>query len=105
MSLKDVALPQETVTVDGEEYLFTAMPATAGLQFMEKHQAAMDSGKPDLSLLKLVVTKYVVKDSMAINEAKFDILFARKLGHLRNVFDEYFQYNFGDVFTQPDSEE
>ena len=35
----------------------------------------------------------------------FDIVFSRKLGHLRNLFNEIVKYNFEDVFTEAVSEE
>lgn len=103
--LEQVALPQETLTVDGEDYLVNAMPASAGLMFMEKHQEALDSGKADLSLMKEVVVKYISKDNKAISNASFDIIFARKLGHLGKLYKAYLDYNFEDVFTDPAGEE
>jgi hypothetical protein len=103
--LQQVALPQETLTVDGEDYLVTAMPATSGLQFMEKHQASIDSGKTDLSVMKEVVVKYVSKDNKAISNTSFDIIFARRMGHLGKLYKAYLDYNFEDVFTDPAGEE
>lgn len=103
--LEQVGLPQETLTVDGEDYLVSAMTATAGLQFMEKHQEAIDSGKADLSVMKEVVVRYVSKDNKAISNSSFDVIFARRLGHLRKLYNAYLDYNFEDVFTDPAGEE
>lgn len=103
--MADIGLPQETITVDDVDYLVNAMPATKGLQFMEAQQESIDSGKADLALMKQVICAYVCKDNKQITEKSFDILFARKFGHLRKLYQEVIQYNFGDVFMEPDSEE
>lgn len=105
INLAEIALPQEVIEVDEVEYLITAMAATAGLQFMEKHQESIDSGKADLALMKKVVCNYVQLDNKVIDEKRFDIIFARKLGHLAKLYSNVLQYNFEDVFQEPDSEE
>lgn len=94
----------EDIEVDGEIYTISAMPATAGLQFMEKYQEAIDSGKADLSLMKQVITKYISKDNKAIDGNRFDVIFSRKYMHLQNLFQAILKYNFEDVFQEPDSE-
>jgi hypothetical protein len=98
-------LPQETLTVDGVEYLTSAMPATQGLIFMEKYQEDLDAGKNDFSVMKKIICTYVTKDNMAITEKKFDIIFARKFVHLQKLFQEVLSYNFSEVFQAPDTEE
>lgn len=105
LNLSEIALPQEAIEVDGVEYLVTAMTATDGLQFMEKYQESIDSGKADLSLMKQIVCKYVVKDNAAIDGKKFDIIFARKMGHLGKLYQEVLKYNFEDVFNEAGLEE
>lgn len=105
INMADVALPQEVLKIDDVEYLVTAMPATKGLQFMEAQQESMDSGKADLALMKQVVCAYVTKDGYPITAEKFDIYFSRKFGHLRNLYQAVIQYNFGEVFQEPDSED
>lgn len=111
IDLSNVALPQEEIAVDGVEYLVTALPATEGLKFLEQHQASLDSGKPDLALMKKIVCMSVTKDGKMIAEKpsngtlSFDIVFAKKLGHLSNLFNEVLKYNFDDVFTEAVSEE
>lgn len=105
LNLADIALPQETIVVDDVEYLVTAMPATASLQFMEKYQDSIDSGKADLATMKQIVCKYVVKDNAVIDEKRFDIIFARKLGHLGKLYQAVLEYNFQDVFGEADSGE
>lgn len=104
MVSKIMALPQETLEVDGEEYLVTAMAATDGLQFMEKYMESLDTGKHDLSVIKQVICKYVCKDNKSITENVFNIIFARRLVHLQKLFQEVLKYNFEDVFTEPDTE-
>lgn len=103
--LKLEVLPQETLFVDDIEYLATAMPATPGLQFMEKYQEDLDKGKNDLSVMKQVICKYITVDNDVITEKRFDVIFARKLKHLSNLYSAYIRWNFEDVFTAPDSEE
>jgi hypothetical protein len=111
MNLADVALPQEPMEVDGVEYYITAMPATEGLKFMEQHQESIDTGKADLALMKKVVCMSVTKDGKVIGEKagngvlSFDVVFARKYGHLRKVYNAALEYNFEDVFQEPDSED
>lgn len=100
-----ISTPQEIVTVDNEEYLITAMPATHGLMFMEKNQDAIDKGKSDLTLMKKTICQWATKDNMVIDDKKFDILFARKYGHLMNVYNAILNYNFAEVFQEAGSEE
>lgn len=103
--LQQIALPQETIEVDGVSYLVTAMSATDGLKFMEREQESIDSGKTDLSVIKQVIIKHVAKDNVNITDKSFDIIFSRKLKHLQNLYKEVLKYNFEDVFTAPDTEE
>jgi hypothetical protein len=105
IKLQDVALPQEVLDISGTQYLVTAMPATKGLQFLEAQQQAIESGKPDFAVMKQVVCAYVTKDNMPITAERFDVYFARRLGHLRDLFNAVFQWNFGEVFLEPDSED
>ena len=99
------ALEQVTITVDDQDYLCTAMPATQGLAFLEKHQEALDKGKPDLAMMKQIICKHVSKDNMQITEQVFDTFFSRKYGTLQKLYQEVLQFNFAEVFQQPDSEE
>lgn len=111
IDLSNVSLPQEEVTVDDKEYLLTALPATEGLQFLEQHIESIDSGKPDLAVMKKIICKTVSVDGRMFSDKpnkdglSFDIYFARKLGHMRNLFTAVLEYNFGDVFTEAASEE
>lgn len=98
-------LEQITLTIDDQEYLCTAMPATQGLAFLEKHQEALDKGKPDLAMMRQIICKYVSKDNMQITEQVFDSFFSRKYGTLQKLYQEVLQFNFAEVFQQPDSEE
>lgn len=98
-------LPQESITVDGEDYLVSAMPATQGLIFMEKYQEAIDTGKADLSQMKQIICKYVSKDNIQITEKSFDMIFARKYAHLQKLYQEVLQYNFSEVFQEAGSDE
>lgn len=99
------ALEQITLTVDDQDYLCTAMPATQGLAFLEKHQEALDKGKPDLAMMKQIICKHVSKDNMQITEQVFDTFFSRKYGTLQKLYQEVLQFNFAEVFQQPDSDE
>lgn len=101
-NMNDVALPQETLEVDGVSYLVTAMPATKGLQFME----TMQDGKADLATMKQVICAYVCKDNKSITNDSFDVIFARKFDHLGSLYKAVLVYNFGeDLFQEPDSED
>lgn len=105
VNLADVALPQTTIEVDGVEYLITALPATYALEFMERYQDAISSGKSDLSTMKEVIVKSVCKDNKPITEKSFDIIFARKFKLLSKLYNEVLQYNFEDVFQESDDSE
>ena len=111
LDLSNLALPSEEFQIDGEVYLITALPATAGLDFLEKYQEQMDSGKADLSVMKKIICMSVTKDGQVINEKtsktslSFDVLFARKLGHMRNLFNKIVEFNFEDVFSEAVSED
>jgi len=100
-----MALEQLSVEVDGVDYLVTAMSATDALMFMEKNIDNINSGKVDLSAMKHVITKYVSKDNKQITDKSFDIIFSRKIGHLRSLFDKVMEYNFNDVFQEAAGEE
>ena len=105
LNMNDVALPQEVLTVDDVEYLVTALPASYALQFMEKYQEAIQTGKSDLATMREVIVKSVCKDNKQITNQSFDIIFARKFMHLSQLYQAVLNYNFEDVFTAPDSEE
>lgn len=103
--LSSVALPQTTIDIDGVEYLVTSFPATEGLRFMEAQQESIDNGKADLALMKQVICKYVCKDGIQITDKSFDVIFALKYGHLRKLYQEVIEYNFGEVFQDDGGEE
>ena len=105
LNMNDVALPQEVITVDEVDYLVTALPASYALQFMEKYQEAIQTGKSDLATMREVVVKSVCKDNKQITNQSFDIIFARRFMHLSQLYQAVLNYNFEDVFTAPDSEE
>ena len=98
-------LEQTTITVDDIDYLVTAMPATKGLMFIEKHQVAIDEGKADLSQMKQIICNYVSKENMQITEKSFDVSFARRYAHLNKLYKEVLNFNFEELFQAPDSEE
>ena len=111
IDLSNLALPQETITVDDVDYLITALPATEGLKFLEKYQETLDTGKPDLATMKHIICMSVTKDGKMLtekagsNSLSFDIYFARKLGHMRNLFQEVLEFNFNELFAGAASEE
>ncbi len=105
LNMNDVALPQEVLTVGDVDYLVTALPASYALQFMEKYQEAIQTGRSDLATMREVVVKSVCKDNKQITNQSFDIIFARKFMHLSQLYQAVLNYNFEDVFTAPDSEE
>ena len=105
LNMNDVALPQEVLTVDHADYFVTALPASYALQFMEKYQEAIQTGKSDLATMREVIVKSVCKDNKQITNQSFDIIFARKFMHLSQLYQAVLNYNFEDVFTAPDSEE
>lgn len=98
-------LAQESIVIDKVEYLVSAMPAEEGLKFLEKYQEAIDSGKPDLSQMKHLICRYVSKDNFAITSQSFDVTFSRKYGHLQKLYKAVLDFNFSEVFQEPDSEE
>lgn len=111
IDLSNVALPSEDFEVGGENYTITALPATKGLEFLERYQEQIDSGRPDLSVMKQIICMSVTKDNKVIDDKggkgalSFDILFARKLGHMRDLFNQVLEFNFGDVFSEADGED
>lgn len=98
-------LEQTTIIVDDIEYLVTAMPATKGLIFIEKHQEAIDAGKADLSQMKQIICNYVSKENMQITEKSFDVSFSRKYAHLNKLYKEVLNFNFEELFQAPGIEE
>lgn len=98
-------LEQEVVYIDDVEYVINAMPATKGLAFMSAHQEALESGKPDISLMKNTIVENVCRGNNPITNKDFDIIFSRKYDHLGKVFEAVLKFNFPDLFQQPDTEE
>lgn len=111
IDMGNIALPSEEFQVDDETYLITALPATKGLEFLEKYQQQIDTGKADLSVMKQLICMSVTKDGKVISDKtsngslSFDVMFARKLGHMRNLFNTLLEFNFGDVFSEAVSED
>lgn len=105
VNLSEIALPQELITVDDVEYMVEALPATYALEFMEKYQEAISSGKSDLKTMKEVICRSVYKDNKLIDAKRFDVVFARRFLHLSKLYQEVLTFNFNDVFTAPDSED
>lgn len=100
-----MALEQTTIEIDDKEYLITAMSATDALMFMEKNIDNVSKGKVDLSVMKHLITKYVSFENKQITDKSFDVIFSRKVGHLRKLFDSVMEYNFQDVFQEAAGEE
>ena len=98
-------LEQTTITVDDIDYLVSAMPATKGLAFIEKHQAAIDAGKADLGQMREIICTYVSKNNMQITTQSFDVTFSRKYAHLNKLYKEVLNFNFEELFQAPDTEE
>lgn len=121
---------QKTVTIQGEDYLISTMPATKGLKLlkqltklvgpafselvkgggdegvnpvsiaMEKLFDNLDSVDVETLIKELVST--VSKGSIAIN---FDMEFSGDYGKLLTLVKEVVEFNYGSVFTLFDSEE
>lgn len=98
-------LPQETLNIDDDEYVVTAMPAEFGLAFMQKYRSDMEEGKEDYKVMKEVITSTVTKDNKIIEPKRFDIIFARRYMHLQKLYAEVIKYNFPDLFQEPGTEE
>lgn len=98
-------LEQTTLTVDGIEYLVSAMPATRSLQFMEQYQEELEKGKDNLAMRKQVICNFVSKDNQMITEKRFDIIFSRKYKHLAKLYGAVIEWNFPDFFDTPGTEE
>jgi hypothetical protein len=113
INLTDMALPQDILDVDDVSYTVSPLPATMGLDFMDKYRESIDSGKADFMIMKyLICNCKVMKDDKLIVDGKaaqgcvsFDVVFAKKLGHLGKLYNALLQYNFEDVFQEPDSED
>jgi hypothetical protein len=98
-------LEQTAITIDGIDYLVSAMPSTRGLQFMEQYQEELDSGKDNLAMRKQVICNSVSKDNQIITEKRFDVIFSRKYKHLAKLYAEVIKWNFPDFFGEPGTEE
>lgn len=98
-------LEQTTLTIEGVDYLVSAMPATKSLQFMEQYQDEMDSGKDNLAMRKQIICNYVSKDNQMITEKRFDIIFSRKYKHLSQLYGAVIAWNFPDFLEEAATEE
>ncbi len=92
-------LEQTDITVGEHTYTVTAMTATDGLKFLEENQEVLDSGKSDVAIMRRVICKYATLGSVALDEKKFNIHFARKYKQMRTLYMEILKFNF------PESEE
>ncbi len=105
MSTIDFATEQRTIKVDDREYLVTAMPASVGLKWLEKHQDEVDSGKFNNALMREVITMWVSFENKPIDQKRFDVIFSRKYVHMKKLYKEILNFNFEELFQSPDSEE
>lgn len=112
MTNSPLALPQENLSLDGRDYLMTAMTATDALIFQEKQlQKMIDAQEEgsktevDFTDIKKYVCKYVSFENKQITEKTFDIIFARKTAHLHRLFEAFVEYNFNDPLEESGSEE
>lgn len=122
-------LQQKTVTIEGQEYLLTQFPATAGLKYQKKlakvllpslaeivkaqmsqevspmgvalEKLAENIDQIDEDLLKEMILKGAAKGSMAIN---FDQEFAGAYDKMFELLKEIVEFNFGSLFTKLASE-
>lgn len=105
MATIDFATEQTSKTVGDREYLITAMPASVGLKWMEKHQESLDSGKFDNALMREVICMWVSFENRPIDQKRFDVLFSRKYAHVKKLYNEVIAFNFEELFQEPGSEE
>jgi hypothetical protein len=97
-----LALPQTTIEVDNVSYLVDAMPATVALEVQE--EIMKNNGQPSIKLIKRIICGSVSLDNKNITEKSFDIIFARRTGHLYNLATEIIKWNMPDLFTESDTE-
>jgi hypothetical protein len=98
-------LETEEKEIDSKPYTFTAWPATFALDFLEAQQENLEKGKSDLALMKEIIIKSVSVGGKSFDSKSFDAYFSRKTKHMIRVYEAVLEYNLGDLFTQPDSEE
>lgn len=101
-------LEQTEITVGDTTYNVTAMTATDGLKFLEENQEVLDSGKSDVAIMRKIICKYATIGSLAIDEKKFNVHFARKYKQMRTLYMEILKFNFPENeegFQEADSEE
>lgn len=103
MSKLEIGTEQTTITIADEEYLVTAMPASIGLAWMDLNQESLDSGKSDHKLMKEVICTWVSKDNKSIDPKRFDTIFSRKYVTMRKLYQAVLDYNFAELFQEPDS--
>ena len=97
------ALPQTTVEVDDISYLITAMPATVSLEVQKEIMDNM--GEPSISTVKRVICGSATLDGKDITEKSFDIIFARRTGHLYKLASEIITWNMPDLFQNEGTDE
>lgn len=90
-------LEQTDITVGEHTYTVTAMTATDGLKFLEENQEVLDSGKSDVAIMRRVICKYATLGSVALDEKKFNIHFARKYKQMRTLYMEILKFNFPET--------
>ena len=98
-----MVLPQTEITVDETTYTVNAMTATAAL---EAQMELMESGGvPSIKLIKKLICGNVSVDNKDINDKSFDIIFARRTGHLYSLANEIIKWNMPDLFTESGTDE
>lgn len=90
-------LEQTDITVGEHTYVVTAMTATDGLKFLEENQEVLDSGKSDVAIMRKIICKYATVGSVALDEKKFNVHFARKYKQMRTLYMEILKFNFPET--------
>ena len=86
-------LESKEVTVGDQYYVMTAMGAMDGLDFMTKMPS--DGGFPPAEDIRRVLVKYVKMGGKSFTNQSFDIHFSRKYHEIFQLFQEFFEFNFG----------
>lgn len=94
----NIAREQHSVSIDGVNYIITALDATYGLGVLTKIQEAGINNTPIPAIvMKELIIKCVTVNSMQLDNKSFDNHFSKKYKHIFQLFEEITKFNFGDL--------
>ena len=89
---------QLPVEIDGDNYMITALPTSAGFETLAKLQELGEGQVPDALFLKKLIMTSVTVNNIQLDEKKYELTFSRKHKTAIKLFWEIVNFNFEGLF-------